>query len=694
MDEPDSKRKAAQTVPAGLVTDDLGRLVSADARTEPRPESSRRCSRCRELVPSYYQFCGTCGYHLANGAGSELAFRDPLIGVVVGDRYRLVSRIGIGGMGSVYKAEHIRMGKIVALKLLHGDLSRDESIVRRFTREARAVSKLTSRHTVSVFDYGESDGFIYLVMEYLQGQDLGQILRNHGPLSLPRTAFVLRQIATSLNEAHQHGIIHRDLKPENIFICTAPAPSEPPCVKVLDFGLAKLRVPPEESLLHTARGTLIGTPYYMSPEQISGGDADLRSDVYSLGALVFKVVTDHPPFHHENPAAVLGMHLSAPIPRASSFDPALEPVDLVLAQALSKQPDHRHSTVTHFAQEFIQAIQQPERVLPIQSLPRLDAQLLDQAELSTRKDFLQFETRLKRRRLLSNLLLIAILAGGALALWYFLFRPNLARLGWEREPNDSLAQATTVRLGQTISGTISMPAVGQRGDVDFFLIENQTGQEVIGQIEVSAVPGLDLILKTYDGDSPQPLVIVNSGGEGQPESIPNHPIPGRHLYLQIREYWIEGAPARYNLESPYRLTVQARNPLSNEEREPNETLLDAGRIRAGEEHVGMIGWAGDVDLYHAPGTREGGALIEIDLQEGGDLDLEIRLYDSALQQRLRWNRQGPSRGEQLSLFAEISSPQALYIGVAAADPEAFSTTSHYRLQVSYRPPFPIPWEPP
>ena len=281
-------------------------------------------------------FCGACGFNLTGPLDGH-AFRDPLIGAVVGERYRLLSRIGMGGMGSVYKAEHVRMGKIVAVKLLHGDLSRNESMIRRFTREARAASRLSSPHTVSVFDYGQSDGLVYLVMEFLQGKDLGQVMRSVDTLGLQRTARIVKEVSDSLTEAHEHGIVHRDLKPENIFLC-AQISDEEGVVKVLDFGLAKLHEIREESLVDTQHGNIIGTPYYMSPEQISGGEVDARSDVYSLGAVIFKLLTGSPPFPHDNPVVVLGRHLSAPVPLISEFNADLEIVDHVMTKALAKEP--------------------------------------------------------------------------------------------------------------------------------------------------------------------------------------------------------------------------------------------------------------------------------------------------------------------------------------------------------------------
>ncbi|HYQ16860.1 MAG TPA: serine/threonine-protein kinase, partial [Polyangiaceae bacterium] len=226
----------------------------------------------------------------------ELA--DPLIGVVVAERYRIKEPIGRGGMGVVYRVEHARIGKLMALKLLTGELTRDPQQVARFKREALMVSRLSHPNTVQVFDFGASDGLVYLAMEYLKGEDLGHLIRRVGPLSVARTLKIVIQICSSLSEAHAKGIVHRDLKPENIIVMQGSDDED--LIKVLDFGLAKLREGGELSEV-TSRGAIVGTPYYMSPEQIRGDDVGPESDVYALGALTYACLTASVVFEAQTP---------------------------------------------------------------------------------------------------------------------------------------------------------------------------------------------------------------------------------------------------------------------------------------------------------------------------------------------------------------------------------------------------------
>ena len=210
-------------------------------------------------------------------------------------------------MGAVYKVEHLAMGKLAAMKVLHPSLTQDREVAQRFRREAEAVSKLSSPNTVQVFDFGESSGSLYLVMELVKGEDLGAILRRDGPMPFARLAPMMMQVCDALSEAHEAGIVHRDLKPENLLVSRARDGRD--VVKVLDFGLAKLR-DSEELNQVTARGSLIGTPFYMSPEQIRAEELDGRCDIYSLGALMYRMLTGAHPFTAPTPVAVLTQHLT------------------------------------------------------------------------------------------------------------------------------------------------------------------------------------------------------------------------------------------------------------------------------------------------------------------------------------------------------------------------------------------------
>jgi serine/threonine-protein kinase len=230
------------------------------------------------------------------------------LGRVVDGRYKVIEVIGRGGMGVVYKVEHARMGKIAAMKVLHKDLAQDPDVVRRFEREAALVSRLDHPNTAHVFDFGAVPDGLYLIMEMVRGQDLGHIVERDGPLPFARAAPLFIQVCGALGEAHDLGIVHRDLKPENVLVTRTTGGRD--FAKVLDFGLAKLEnrdTNPEA----TGKTEIVGTPYFMSPEQIRGEDVDARADVYSLGALMYAVLTGKPPFTARSAVGVLTKHLTA-----------------------------------------------------------------------------------------------------------------------------------------------------------------------------------------------------------------------------------------------------------------------------------------------------------------------------------------------------------------------------------------------
>jgi serine/threonine-protein kinase len=190
---------------------------------------------------------------------------DPLLGLVIAERYRIIEELGRGGMGIVYKVEHTRLGKLLAMKLLTGELARNPDVVRRFKQEALTVSKLSSANTVQVFDFGVAEGGLtYLVMELVAGEDLGRVLRRTGPLAFDRLGKLIVQVCTSLAEAHQKSIVHRDMKPENIMLLRGRDGAE--AAKVLDFGLAKIREGAELNDV-TSEGAIVGTPFTWTPRR-------------------------------------------------------------------------------------------------------------------------------------------------------------------------------------------------------------------------------------------------------------------------------------------------------------------------------------------------------------------------------------------------------------------------------------------
>jgi serine/threonine protein kinase len=282
--------------------------------------------------------------------------KDPFIGrELLGGQFRVLEKVGTGGMGSVYKAEQPAMNRMVAIKILHPKLAGRKDLTSRFRREARAMSQLTHPNTVKVFMYGEleDDGSLYIVMEMLEGRNLNQTVRKEGPLTVERAIPILIQVCGALQEAHDLGIVHRDLKPENIFLCKQGGISDYP--KVLDFGLAKVteRQMQPGSVILTQEGMVFGTPEFMSPEQAQGKTLDARSDIYSLAVILYEVLTGKLPFTARTPMEYIQKHVTDPIIPLSERVPDrkfAKGLDDVLAKALQKQPDNRFQTAGEFGE--------------------------------------------------------------------------------------------------------------------------------------------------------------------------------------------------------------------------------------------------------------------------------------------------------------------------------------------------------
>src|SRR5262245_41292313 len=223
---------------------------------------------------------------------------DPLIGLVLSDRYRIVRKLGEGGMGAVYQAEHTLIEKRIALKVLFPELTRRTDLVARFLQEARSASRIGHENVIDISDFGQSpEGLVYIAMEHLEGQDLGRRLKAEGPMPWARARPIRMQVGKALRAGHEHGIIQRDLKPEHTYPIRREGRQG--FVKVLDFGIAKLVNPDQDSPRLTQAGMIFGTPEYMSPEQAQGMTPDHRVDVYAVGCLMYNLLTGEVPFKGE-----------------------------------------------------------------------------------------------------------------------------------------------------------------------------------------------------------------------------------------------------------------------------------------------------------------------------------------------------------------------------------------------------------
>jgi len=279
---------------------------------------------------------------------------DALKGKVVGDRYRLVSVIGEGGMGTVYLAEHITIGKKLAVKVLATEFARQQSYRRRFLREAQAICQISHQNVIEVTDFGVAHGSLYLVMEFLRGEGLSETLSEHGYVSWVRAKPIILQICEAISAAHEKGILHRDIKPENCF--RIKRGDDPDFIKVLDFGLAKILGSSDQlDTVLTGSGRVIGTAEYMSPEQIKGEKLDPRSDIYSVGVLIYELVTGCVPFSAPHYTMVMDQHLYAlavPPSQATSGVQLPPELDPIIVRCLQKDRDARYSSM----RELVRAV--------------------------------------------------------------------------------------------------------------------------------------------------------------------------------------------------------------------------------------------------------------------------------------------------------------------------------------------------
>jgi tRNA A-37 threonylcarbamoyl transferase component Bud32 len=271
-----------------------------------------------------------------------------VVGMHVG-AYRLLQQIGEGGMGTVWLAEHTMLGRRAAIKLLHPSFTARPDIVTRFFNEARAATAISDPGIVQIFDFGHhADGTAYIAMEMLDGEPLDRRLRRLGRLPVADALRIMRQAASTLGVAHARGIVHRDLKPENVFLVRDPEVVGGERAKILDFGIAKLT---GDSNVKTHTSAVMGTPAYMSPEQCRGaGQVDQRSDIYSLGCMLFTLVAGAPPFDAEGAGEIIAMHLREPPPLLSSRAPGIPAeLDALVQHCLAKDPAYRYTSGTDLA---------------------------------------------------------------------------------------------------------------------------------------------------------------------------------------------------------------------------------------------------------------------------------------------------------------------------------------------------------
>jgi eukaryotic-like serine/threonine-protein kinase len=586
------------------------------------------CPSCRaEYEEDQTRYCGKCGSDMSRAPVPDDGV-DPMIGRVIDARYRVLSKIGHGGMGAVYKVEHLAMGKQAAMKILHPAFTQDAELAARFRREAEAVSRLSHPNTVQVFDFGQGKGTTYLVMELVRGEDLGVILRRDGPMPFSRTRVILLQVCEALSEAHEAGIIHRDLKPENLLVSRARDGRD--LVKVLDFGLAKLR-DSEELNQVTARGSLVGTPFYMSPEQIRAEDLDPRADIYSLGALMYRMVTGEHPFTATTPVAVLTQHLTEPLTPPSERRPDLKLapiVDHIVCRAMAKSRDERFASAEELGRALDEA---PHVSQPIPAAAIHDARARRSTDSGTRptsegqlkrEDIDNYERGLKRKRVIGLMLVPLILLGTAAGVVAWRINHQPAVLVEEREPNNAPKEANLIGRDKTVRGHIGKCISPEESDRDFYTFHVKNAPAVL-HVDVSGLPSMDLKLTLFDGTGAK-VAEADDSGPGDGEDLPNVRIENAGDYfLSVRELWVAGRPATEDLTNWYTLTARWAQLGPNQESEPDDSPQQTVPLPLDEPMRGFAGRAHDVDYFYPRGDGGGtlsGALTGVD---GVDLRLVL-----------------------------------------------------------------------
>lgn len=549
---------------------------------------------------------------------------DPLVGMTIADRYKIAAPIGAGGMGIVYRVEHTRISKLMAMKLLSGELSQNQNLLKRFKREATLASRLSHPNTVQVFDFGQADGLTYLVMELVTGEDLSRVLRRTGPLPFPRAARIIIQVCSSLAEAHRAGIVHRDLKPENIMIVQSPD-GKTELAKVCDFGLAKLREAPELNDV-TGHGSIVGTPYYMSPEQILGEDVDHRTDIYSLGAVLYRLLTGVNPFLGTTPMAVFQKHLNeAPIPPHQKLPAANIPTtasDIVM-KAMAKETKDRFASIEQMQEALVHALSMErgssyEILLDSGQLRSIEREIAAHAAtavtqmvgagaggraLATRDEVEDYERSLKRQRWVGIgalfLLTVAGVTLGGKALLHALEPTPFD--GKEREPNNDASQAQLVPFGSAVVGKLGQRLNRDASDRDFFAIEVPEGVQRV-RFSTTGVSNIPMCTWLYRSGMPDPIAKYCVGTHARDLLIDAlHVDSGRYLVAILQDmdpYGADSPPlVTENVSDEYTLSITPVTQVQGVELEPNDDNNSATRVAPTSEVEGAISFMRDVDVF-------------------------------------------------------------------------------------------------
>jgi len=318
-----------------------------------------KCPKCHSENPETKQFCADCGTRLPSSKEIPVSVTRTMEtpagvrtrGTIVAGRYEILEELGSGGMGAVYRVFDKKLEEEVALKLIRPEIAANRKTIERFKNELKIARKIAHKNVCKMYDLGETEGTSFITMEYVPGEDLRSFIRRSGQLTVGKTVVLGGQIAEGLAEAHRMGVVHRDLKPGNIMIDREGS------AKIMDFGIARTAA----GAGITGEGAIIGTPEYMSPEQVEGKEADQRSDIYALGVILFEMVVGSPPFEGETPFSIANKHKTEPPPIPKKLLPQIpDALSKIILRCLEKDKAKRYQT----AEELVADLSALEQTLP------------------------------------------------------------------------------------------------------------------------------------------------------------------------------------------------------------------------------------------------------------------------------------------------------------------------------------------